>query len=190
MVEALFSALCHQMAERSPGTGATAFPLCYRCAGLYVGLISAYVMLGTVRSRRPSGVDRPLAAALAVCTLPLLVDGWGNMLQLWASPDFVRAGTGMGVGAALPLLLAMTHARGGPSRARCVMALAGSLVMAGVAILVIDSEASPSFTAAMSYAAVLGLIAFVADLAIVVFLRETPAYAKRRPQPVQNFLSG
>jgi hypothetical protein len=49
-------------------------------------------------------------AGLSPLTLPFLVDGWGNTLQLWASPGWLRALSGLGVGIVLPpLLLPLAH---------------------------------------------------------------------------------
>lgn len=105
--EHLFRILCHQLPSRSPQWEGIIFPLCWRCAGMYLGMFSCYVSLviGSFRRRRP--LLFPHAALLIVLALPLAVDGLGNFLSLWSSPGWIRAVTGLGAGVALPLWLQM-----------------------------------------------------------------------------------
>jgi uncharacterized membrane protein len=104
-VELFFSLLCHQIAERSPQLGGEAFPLCFRCSGLYFGMFAAYCYLlatGGLRRSMP-GVAALISAA--VLMMPFIVDGWGNTLALWSSPAWLRALSGVAHGTVLPLLL-------------------------------------------------------------------------------------
>jgi uncharacterized membrane protein len=98
--------MCHQLPERSPRCGAEFFPVCWRCAGLHLGLFGSWIYLvatGRVRSRFPSV---RLAWLLGTLMLPLMVDGVGNALRAWDSPGWWRALTGLGTGLGLPFLLA------------------------------------------------------------------------------------
>jgi uncharacterized membrane protein len=97
--------LCHQLPDRSPQFGGTVFPLCYRCAGLYLGLLTtfAYLALGGGWRRRLPELRCALWISLLI--VPLMVDGWANLMHLWSSAGWVRALTGVGVGLVLPLLL-------------------------------------------------------------------------------------
>lgn len=95
--------LCHQLSARSPHYGEYVFPLCARCAGIQVGLLVSYLWLlasGGMRRRLP-----PLTTAVAAAFFcaPMLIDGWGNTLGAWSSPDLVRALSGLCCGVTLPL---------------------------------------------------------------------------------------
>lgn len=97
---------CHQLPGRSPHQDGMIFPLCYRCAGIYFGLFAAYFWIGCDGRgwrRRLPGIN----ATLILCggIAPLLVDGWANALNLWETPGWLRAVTGIGVGTALPRFL-------------------------------------------------------------------------------------
>ena len=104
-IGSVFSLFCHQLPERSPSFGEAAFPLCWRCAGFYIGILSSYLFLalsGGTRRRLPRVPS--LIAASALMT-PFLVDGWANTLGLWDTPGWLRASTGLGYGVVLPLVL-------------------------------------------------------------------------------------
>ena len=97
--------LCHQIPERSPQFQGAIFPQCFRCAGLYLGVITSFGFLavtGGFRRRLPA-----LQGSLwiSMLTVPLMVDGCANMFHGWSTAGWLRALTGVGVGIALPLLL-------------------------------------------------------------------------------------
>jgi uncharacterized membrane protein len=96
---------CHQLPDRSPQFDGAVFPLCFRCAGLYLSLLTTFVFLavnGGYRRRLP---EVRCAISISVLTMPLLVDGWANLIGLWSSAGWLRALTGVGVGLVLPLFL-------------------------------------------------------------------------------------
>ena len=95
--------LCHQLPSRSPHYEEYLFPMCARCAGIQLGLLATYLWLlvsGGLRRRLP-----PLTTALAAAFFcaPMLIDGWGNALGAWSSPDLFRALSGLCCGVTLPL---------------------------------------------------------------------------------------
>jgi uncharacterized membrane protein len=97
---------CHQLPGRSPQCAGELFPVCFRCAGLQLGVALAYFGLfcsGGWRARFP-GVRT--VAGWATLMLPWQVDGCGNALGWWDSPGWWRGLTGLGVGLCLPWLLA------------------------------------------------------------------------------------
>jgi uncharacterized membrane protein len=101
----IFRLFCHQIAERSPVHENVVFPVCYRCAGLYGGLLLGYTFLalrGGLCWRFP-GIR--LALAAAALTFGLVFDGWANSFHLWNSPPLMRALTGLAAGVAIPVLL-------------------------------------------------------------------------------------
>jgi uncharacterized membrane protein len=100
-----FRFFCHQIPERSPHFDGTVFPLCFRCAGLHLGLMASFIYLtlsGSWQRRLP---DVKLVLALTAPMTPFIVDSWGNALNLWSTPGWGRSLTGLGFGMVLPLLL-------------------------------------------------------------------------------------
>ena len=97
---------CHKLPDRSPHSGGDLFPVCFRCAGLQLGLAAAYVRLFLGGSRRGRFPAVRTVLQCGVLMLPLMIDGLGNALQLWNSPGWLRGLTGLGVGLCLPWLLA------------------------------------------------------------------------------------
>ena len=89
--------LCHQLPDRSPQFQGAVFPQCFRCAGLYLGLLSSFVVLAV-----NGGWQRRLPVLrctlwISLLTVPLMIDGWANMIRLWSTAGWVRALTGVGV---------------------------------------------------------------------------------------------
>lgn len=104
-MSAFLGLFCHQLPERSPVFYDTiVFPLCFRCAGLYIGFLCGYLSLGLGGGfcRRFPSLGAAVAASFSV--VPLWFDGWGNFLHLWSSPAWLRGLTGLTAGAALPFL--------------------------------------------------------------------------------------
>jgi len=100
-----FAPLCHQMPSRSPHFAGVAFPVCFRMAGVYLGVLASYLYLAATGGWRRRLPDTGRALACAFAILPLLIDGWGNTLHFWSSPGPLRLLTGLGCGMVLPLLL-------------------------------------------------------------------------------------
>ena len=100
-----FAPLCHQMPSRSPHFAGVAFPVCFRMAGVYLGVLASYLYLAASGGWRRRLPDTRRAIACAFAILPLLIDGWGNTLHFWSSPGPLRLLTGLGCGMVLPLLL-------------------------------------------------------------------------------------
>lgn len=94
----IFSIFCHQSIERSPHYAADIFPLCFRCAGIYLGIFSTYLSLLISRKylRAPSSMKEILF--LSILFLPLMIDGAGNALGMWNSASLVRSITGLSAG--------------------------------------------------------------------------------------------
>jgi len=133
----LIGILCHQLPERSPRCENEIFPLCFRCAGIYLGLFSSYSCLA-VRSRgAPSPFpDVKTGFAIAAIMFPLWADGLANSFRLWATPAWLRAISGAGVGVGLPLLLVplLPSVRGYASATRLQNGWAGWTLIAPLAL--------------------------------------------------------
>lgn len=97
---------CHKLPGRSPQCAGEIFPVCFRCAGVQLGMAVSYVSL--IFSRRWQGRFPSVKTAVqcALLMLPLVIDGIGNALGFWNSPGWFRGLTGLGVGLSLPWLLA------------------------------------------------------------------------------------
>jgi uncharacterized membrane protein len=97
---------CHKLPERSPQCAGEVFPVCFRCAGVQLGLAASYFGLFVSHGwHRRFPAVRVVMRCVALM-LPLVIDGLGNALQLWSSPGWLRGFTGLGVGLTLPWLLA------------------------------------------------------------------------------------
>lgn len=105
LLETFFGWVCHQIPARSPHTTTSVFPLCYRCAGLYLGIFAGYagLFLGGGWRRRSASTRRLIL--LGMLMIPFLVDGWANTLALWDSPGWIRAATGLATGIMLASVL-------------------------------------------------------------------------------------
>ena len=103
------STICHQRAERSFHDGAVQWPVCARCAGIYLAApFGALAALLVARDRRPRRrrlpVDaadprwRPVIIAAALPTLVTVVMEWttGQM-----TPALLRAAAGVPIGFAV-----------------------------------------------------------------------------------------
>ena len=97
---------CHKLPDRSPHFGTDVFPVCFRCAGLQLGLAFAYFRIFLVGAQDKRFPAVRIVLQCAGLMLPLMVDGLGNALHLWNSPGWLRGLTGLGVGLCLPWLLA------------------------------------------------------------------------------------
>lgn len=130
---------CHRLAARSPSHDGLLFALCWRCAGIYLG-IAASALWSLGRTRGPA--RPPTNASAVVCVLlmvPLLVDGWGQTLGLWQTPSNLRFATGWAMGISLPpLCLPLLAAPRSNSRRSIgdglewLMLLAGGVIVWGV----------------------------------------------------------
>lgn len=98
--------MCHQLPDRSPHDDIGVFPVCFRCAGLHLGLAASYLSLHFSHFWHARFPSVRVAVILAAMMLPLMIDGAANALGWWSSPGWWRGLTGLGVGLALPWLLA------------------------------------------------------------------------------------
>jgi uncharacterized membrane protein len=105
ILEHFFSLVCHQLPDRSPAVHGLIFPLCYRCAGLHLGIFLSFtylIMTGGLQRRLP---PRRRALWLSFCMAPLWIDGWANLLGLWHTSGSLRYLTGLAEGLVIPLLV-------------------------------------------------------------------------------------
>jgi uncharacterized membrane protein len=170
-----FALVCHQLPGRSPQFEGLTLPFCYRCAGLYFGMLSAYLYLVTRDGWRQHLPGARCMAALSPLMLPFLVDGWGNTLQLWVSPGWLRALSGLGVGIVLPpLLLPLAHEplATAPSTPRLTLShpakLVGPLVIGLVLVGLLMYPRSLLIFQGLAYIASVALLLLLINISLVV----------------------
>jgi uncharacterized membrane protein len=166
----VFGFVCHQMPARSPQMAELVFPLCFRCAGLHLGLFASYAFLAATGGfdRRLPGQWTGIGASLLL--LPILLDGWANGLALWSSAGWLRAATGTAAGVALPLLLTPLAVRPDvPADAlRPTLSRAGALLLplaaGGVLVLPVTYPVSALLFRTAGAAALAGLLLFILNI--------------------------
>ncbi len=161
----LFAWTCHQLPERSPQFDGQVFPLCFRLAGLYLGVFASFVSIGALGST-DKRVSVQTGSAVSALLLPLLIDGWGNTLHLWSTGGPLRALTGVSAGIALPLLLLTLSTDRPHARIRWIGA--GDAVvpsLLGLALLgCLLHPGSGAVFVALAVAAGVGLVLLVANV--------------------------
>lgn len=112
------------------------FPLCARCAGMYLGVFFTFVVLTGARLHTVR-IDPFLVLAVGLMGLPWCVDSWGNFLGLWSSEGWVRALTGaLAGGAAALLVLPLTLQITAPAPAAAQLKAVHLAIVPAIAALV------------------------------------------------------
>lgn len=100
--------VCHQRPERSFGAAGASWPVCARCAGLYVAAAAAVVVLAPLASAgawRPSAraLKSWLIAAAALVAVTWVIERVGGL----SVGNAARAGSALPLGAAVGGLLVL-----------------------------------------------------------------------------------
>jgi len=101
----IFSFFCHQTVERSPQFGGDIFPVCFRCAGIYLGIFSTYISMYLSKRFLRTPASKKEIFLISLLFLPLMIDGLGNILNLWYSTPLIRSITGLLAGIFLATVL-------------------------------------------------------------------------------------
>lgn len=111
----VFSAACHQIAERSPHLGGVQLAVCHRCYGIYLALPLAALAFLVLR-RWDVQINR--LAPVLICTALLVpgVDWLGDVFGVWQNTAMSRLLTGavFGMVAGYFLSRALTGLFGSP----------------------------------------------------------------------------
>ncbi len=100
LLYAVFAPLCHQDAGRCLHLAGYPMAVCGRCFGIDVGFALATLLYPFFKGfARPSP---PGIRPFLLASLPIVLDGAGNILGLWSGPIGVRFATGLLWGAVLP----------------------------------------------------------------------------------------
>lgn len=85
------SVVCHQIPERSFLTAGRQWPVCARCAGLYLGVAAGFTVWLLLRrfTVRRAGA-RPWLVALAVMTVPTAVSWVAGVVGAWDGTNAIR----------------------------------------------------------------------------------------------------
>jgi uncharacterized membrane protein len=86
--------LCHQKAERSFFFNGNQMPFCSRCTAIWLGLT---IGLG-VMIYFPIKLDKKFLFLMIIGLIPIGIDGFGQLFQLWTSNNFTRLITGLLIG--------------------------------------------------------------------------------------------
>ena len=89
-----FSAVCHQIPERSPHLMGVLLPVCHRCYGIYIGLLMApwvALLWPTIRT----WIVRHTRPAVVLSLIPIGLDWSLSALQVWPNAAGSRMGTGV-----------------------------------------------------------------------------------------------
>jgi uncharacterized membrane protein len=93
-----FSALCHQLPERSYFIDGHKLAVCSRCTGIYAGFALTLLAYPLIRSLRATAT--PPRKWLVLATLPLLIDFSLTFFGLWENTHTSRLITGFLLGSA------------------------------------------------------------------------------------------
>jgi uncharacterized membrane protein len=104
-INSIFSCFCHQAVERSPQFGGEIFPVCFRCAGIYLGIFSTYITMYLSKRFLRTPDSKREVFVISILFFPLMIDGLGNALGFWQSTPFVRSFTGLSAGILLAIVL-------------------------------------------------------------------------------------
>jgi uncharacterized membrane protein len=101
----IFSFFCHQAVERSPQFGGDIFPVCFRCAGIYLGIFSSYITMCLSKRFLRTPASKREIFLISILFFPLMIDGLGNVFGLWQSTPLIRSVTGLFAGIFLATVL-------------------------------------------------------------------------------------
>ena len=93
-----FSAVCHQLPERSFDWMGFPLAVCARCTGIYVGVVAGLLLYPWLR--RLENPEAPSRWWLIGAAIPMALDFGGGWLGLFANTCSSRAATGAGFGLA------------------------------------------------------------------------------------------
>lgn len=178
IIHAIFSICCHQYADRSPHYADEIFPVCYRCAGLYFGIISSYLFL-FVRNASYFSLDRKTALVLTSFTLPLCIDGLANLSGIWSTPGSLRAITGILCGTVLPLLLLLIRNSSiDPQQLHKInpLYLLVPLSISSCLVFLLSFPSSLFMFCTLALIAALGMVLFFLNMITALFYLKSPVF--------------
>ena len=183
IIHAIFSVCCHQYADRSPHYSGEIFPVCYRCAGLYLGIISSYLFLFLKNNATYFSLDRKTGLLLIPFTIPLCIDGLANFSGIWSTPGGIRSITGILCGIVLPLfLILIRNSSVNPHLLHKITPLyiIVPLTMCSCFILLLIFTLSLFIFHAMAIIAAAGMMLFFLNMIMTLFYLESPVFFEKK----------
>ncbi len=101
----VFHAFCHQLADRSPHVDGVQLAVCWRCLGVYTGLVGGALLLPLV-GRGDAWINRNAKWLLLGALVMMGVDWAGPFLGYWDNTWLSRVATGLLLGAVAGYLFA------------------------------------------------------------------------------------
>ena len=191
--DAIGYAVCHRIDSRSFHLGDRQLPLCARCSGMYLGVLSGLILQALVRPRR-SGVPHWSSIVFSVLfVLAFAIDGGNSYLHLFPNApslyqphNWLRllTGTGMGIAISIAIFPAFNQtvwanwdAR--PAIDKPLVFIWIVLLAAGVDLLVLTQASVILFPLALiSAAGILVLLTMIYTMVLVMIFRKENAYLR------------
>jgi len=101
---AAFDPVCHQLFDRSPHVHGTAFAVCHRCFGAYIGFTLGAFLFTATRGRSMASWHPMLI--LVAAAVPGVIDWGGDIVGIWTNTPISRLITGGWFGIMAGMLLA------------------------------------------------------------------------------------
>ncbi len=101
----VFHAFCHQLTDRSPHVDGVQLAVCWRCLGIYAGLVCGAVLLPLV-GRGDAWINRNAKWLLLGALMLTGVDWAGPVVGYWDNTWASRVATGAALGAVAGYLFA------------------------------------------------------------------------------------
>jgi uncharacterized membrane protein len=104
---AVSSLVCHQLPERSFYWGAVQFAVCARCTGIYAGAAGAAMAAALAEPSSLAALRPYIKPTLLAAAAPVAGSVVAEWLHVWAPSHAVRFATGLPVGAAVLVTIAI-----------------------------------------------------------------------------------
>ncbi len=176
-------AICHQIAVRSFQIGTAVMPLCARCTGIYLGVVTGLLFMFISGRRKVCQLPgRNVALVLSVFIVVMVIDGVNSYIHLFPGGtgvyephNWLRLVTGIYCGFAVinlvyPVFNGVIWQE--PQDARAIQnlqELAGLCAVLGFVVLLVLSE-RPTFLFILALASVFGVIAMLTMIGTVLFV--------------------
>jgi uncharacterized membrane protein len=182
-LDAVGYAICHRIALRSFQVGGEPLPLCARCTGIYLGVMTSFLItIASGRTRASSLPPRRVLVILGLFVVALGIDGVNSYVHLFPGGtgiyephNWLRLVTGTYCGIAmfnviLPVFNGTVWRQSAAARAvNSLRELAGVSLVAAFAILLVLSE-QPLFLWSAGLLSTFGVVMMLVMIGTVLFV--------------------
>ncbi len=99
-IYSVFAPLCHQNPSRSFYFFGSPLAVCTRCLGIYTGFFLGTLIFPVVRGFK--SFQPPKNSIFFIFSAPIVLDTFGNLMNLWQTSDWLRYFIGLVWGVLLP----------------------------------------------------------------------------------------